>query len=107
MQLDRRSSRRKSVHLFCNQYIDGAPVLGEALEISMSGALVRRVLGPDVDRACYALEVGLPSQPHERVFLCAAPIWRSGSFEAVRFVAQTPGDRLRLSDLLRSLSRLN
>jgi len=107
MQLERRSSRRKSVHLFCNQYIDGTPVLGETLEISMSGALVRRILGPDVDRACYALEVGLPEQPHERVFLCAAPIWRSGGFEAVRFVAQTLGDKLRLADLLRSLSRPN
>ncbi len=107
MQLERRSSRRKSVHLFCNQYIDGMPVLGETLELSMSGALVRRVLGPDVDRACYALEIGLPELPHERVFLCAAPIWRSNNFEAVRFVAQTQGDKLRLADLLRSLNRLN
>jgi len=31
----------------------------------------------------------------------------SGGFEAVRFVAQTLGDKLRLADLLRSLSRPN
>jgi hypothetical protein len=101
MQIERRTSRRKPVRLFCNQYVDGAPLLGEALELSMTGALVRRVNGPDVDRACYALEVGLAGDPSTSVWLCATPVWRQGVYEAVRFVGQAPQDRLRLAHLIR------
>lgn len=107
MDLERRSAPRQPVKLFCNQYIDGAPTLGDALELSMTGALLRRVLGPESDRASYALELGLSDRPEERVWLCATPVWRSGSIEAVRFVAQTPGDKLRLSHLLGRLRTLH
>ncbi len=107
MQIERRSARRNKVSIFCNQYIDGTPYLGEALEISMSGALVRRVLAPETSRACYALEVGVPDKAHDRVFLCATPVWRHRGFEALRFVAQTHGDKLRLADLLRGIGRSN
>jgi hypothetical protein len=86
--------------MFCNQYIDGTPFLSEALELSMSGALVRRILGPDTARACYALEVGVPEQADERVWICATPIWRVGAFEALKFVAQSAADKLRLASLL-------
>ncbi|NUP11011.1 MAG: hypothetical protein HOW73_33610 [Polyangiaceae bacterium] len=102
MELDRRSSRRSKVGLFCNQYIDGFPHLTEALELSMTGALVRRVLGPDVDRACYALELG---DGGDSVWLCATPVWRQGPFEAVRFVAQSLSDKLRLADVLGAYGR--
>ncbi|MFO0556295.1 MAG: hypothetical protein U0271_48410 [Polyangiaceae bacterium] len=98
-------ARRTRVQMFCNQYIDGAPFLTETLELSMSGALVRRVLSPNLDRACYALELGLVDQPEDRVWLCASPVWRMGAFEAMRFVAQTPADRLRLAHLLGQVSR--
>lgn len=104
MKPERRSARRARVSLFLNQYIDGAPHLCEALELSMTGALVRRVLGPDVERASYALELGDPTRADERVWLCASPIWKMGAFEAVRFVAQGKGDRLKLASLLGSVA---
>lgn len=97
--VERRAARRTPARLFCNQYIDGTPILGEAVELSMSGALLRRVNGPDVDRACYAIEVGLGER---RVWLCATPVWRHGEYEAVRFVGQAPHDRLQLADLVKS-----
>lgn len=102
MDLDRRSSRRSRVSFFCNQYIDGFPYLSEALEMSMSGALIRRVLGPELDSATYALEIGGSSEEGEPagVWVCATPIWRHGPFEAVQFVAQSLTDRLKLANLL-------
>jgi hypothetical protein len=100
MQRERRSGRRARVSLFLNQYIDGAPHLAEAVELSMSGALVRRVIGPEIDRASYALELAAPGRETERVWLCASPIWRIGAFEAVRFVAQGAADRLKLANLI-------
>lgn len=107
MDTDRRSSRRTHVGLFCNQYIDGFPYLTEALEMSMSGALVRRVLGPEVDRACYALELGASegTTDVDPVWVCATPVWRHGPFEAVQFVAQTLADKLRLANLLGTFGR--
>jgi hypothetical protein len=60
MELDRRSAPRTPAHLYFNKYIDGVPHLCEALEISMTGMLVRRVHEPDEDLACYAVEIGLP-----------------------------------------------
>jgi hypothetical protein len=103
MNVERRAARRAPAHLFCNQYIDGTPFLGEALELSMTGALVRRVLGPEVERACYTFELGLASDPDKRVLLCASPVWRVGPYEAVRFVAQSIGDKLKLASLLGAL----
>ncbi|NUO53507.1 MAG: hypothetical protein HOV80_32045 [Polyangiaceae bacterium] len=100
MMVDRRSARRNQIQFFMNQYIDGVPYLSEGLELSMSGALVRRVLSPNADRACYALEIGLPEQADQRVFVCATPVWRSGPFEALRFVAQSLSDRLRLANVI-------
>lgn len=90
--------------LLFNQYIDGVPYLGCAVELSMSGALVRRVLMPDVDRASYALELDSGAPEDARVWLCAAPIWRQGSYEAVRFVAQSLSDRMRLAALLSTVA---
>ena len=66
----------------------------------MTGALVRRVLGPEIDRASYALELAAPGETGERLWLCASPIWRMGAFEAVRFVAQGKTDRLKLASVL-------
>ena len=99
LMIERRTARRAAARLFCNQYIDGTPLLGEALELSMTGALLRRINGPDVDRACYAIEMGHQT---DRVWLCATPVWRRGEYEAVRFIGQAPHDRLRLAHLVRT-----
>jgi len=104
MRTERRTAPRSNARLLCNQYIDGTPHLGEALELSVSGALVRRVIGTSEERACYALELGTPDKPEERVFVCATSVWREGDLEALRFVAQSDRDRARLAALLRSLN---
>ncbi len=104
MQLaaERRVAARKPVHIYLNKYVDGVPHLCEALELSMTGVLVRRIHEPDGERACYALEIARdqPTRADERVWLCATPIWRSGRFEALGFVGQSHLDRLRLAALL-------
>jgi hypothetical protein len=106
MEIERRTGRRARINLFCNQYIDGTPCLSEALELSMSGALVRRVLGPGLDRASYAIEISEPRTAEGSVWICAAPVWRIGNYEALRFVSQSETDRLRLADLLSSVAPL-
>jgi hypothetical protein len=104
--VDRRSSPRTPVHVYFNKYIDGVPYLCEALELSMSGMLVRRVNEPDRDLACYAVELaaeGEVADAKERVWLCASPVWSCGRFEALTFVGQSHIDRLRLADLVARL----
>jgi len=103
---DRRSAPRTPVHVYFNKYIDGVPYLCEALELSMTGMLVRRVQEPERDLACYAVELAPgdgASEPEERVWLCAAPVWSHGRFEALSFVGQSHLDRLRLADLVTRL----
>ena len=104
--VDRRSSPRTPVHVYFNKYIDGVPYLCEALELSMSGMLIRRVMEPERDLACYAVELaadGQVSEASERVWLCASPVWSCGRFEALSFVGQSHIDRLRLADLVARL----
>jgi hypothetical protein len=103
--IERRAARRAPIHLFCNQYIDGLPYLSEAVELSMNGALVRRVSAPNHDRASYAIEISEPAS--DRVWICATPVWRLGNFEALRFVCQSEEDRLRLASLLHAVAPLH
>lgn len=101
--LERRVARRLPVSFFINKYVDGVPSLWEAVELSMTGALIRRILGPDVERASYALELAPDAAggaADARVWLCATPVWRVGAFEALRFVGQSKMDRLKLASLL-------
>jgi hypothetical protein len=104
--VDRRAATRSPVQIFLNKYVDGVPHLCEALELSMTGLLVRRVHEPESERACYALEISgiAGSKPDERVWLCATPVWRSGRYEALGFVGQSHVDRLRLASLLHELA---
>ena len=72
----------------------------------MSGLLVRRVHEPDTQRACYALELARArepgSEPGERVWLCACPVWTIGRYEALSFVDPSHLDKLKLANLLAS-----
>lgn len=106
MDVERRVAPRTPIHIYFNKYIDGMPHLCEAVEISMTGVLLRRVHEPDATRACYALEIaeaGDPGpEPAERVWLCAAPVWRLGQYEALSFVSPSHLDKLKLADLLAS-----
>lgn len=98
MSPERRRAPRTPALRFANQYIDGVPHLADLLELSMTGALLRRVHAPDEDRAGYAIE--LLAEDGEPMWLCASSVWRHGDFEAVRFVETSSVDRLRLAGVL-------
>jgi hypothetical protein len=109
MDVERRVSPRRPANLFFNKYIDGHPHACEALEISATGMLVRKIHEPDQERACYAIELA-PAADLESgvsppsVWLCATPVWSLGPVEALRFVAQSPEDAARLEALAGSLT---
>lgn len=75
--------------------------------MSMSGLLVRRVLGPSLDRATYAIEIASAQSRDGRVWLCATPVWRVGAYEALKFVSQSETDRLKLANLLYDVAPLH
>jgi hypothetical protein len=104
---DRRAAQRRPVRLFFNKYIDGQPYACEAIELSTSGLLMRRVHEPDAPRACYAIEIAPvgASEPEDRVWLCAASIWRDGDVEALGFVGQSQRDKSRIAHLVANVSQ--
>ena len=75
--------------------------------MSMTGMLVRRVLGTSLDRATYALEMAPATSREGRVWLCASPVWRVGAYEALRFVGQSETDKLKLANLLYEVAPLH
>ena len=102
METERRAAPRRSAHVYFNKYIDGHPYLCEAVELSATGMLARRVNEPDAPRACYAVELAAgPLAPGEqRIWLCATPVWSAEGLEALQFVAQSPRDRELLDELM-------
>jgi hypothetical protein len=101
---ERRAAPRTPTHIYFNKYVDGVPYLSEAVELSATGMLVRRIHAPDVERDAYAVEMAAgPLGPGEdRAWLCAAPVWRCGDLEALRFVDCSEGDRALLEGMLAS-----
>ena len=102
MTRERRAAPRSSTRIYFNKYIDGFPYLCEALELSSTGMLVRRIHAPDADRAAYAVELAEgPLHPGDaRVWLCATPVWSSGDLEALRFVECSDRDRALLEGIM-------
>ena len=88
---DRRRAPRRPVAMLFNKYSGGTPFVAEAIEISATGMLVRRIAEPDFTQACYAVEIGDPTGPTR--WLCASPVWRDGDLEALRFVSHSDADR--------------
>jgi hypothetical protein len=101
MEPERRAAPRRSAVVYFNKYIDGRPHLCEALELSATGMLVRRIHEPEGPRATYAVEI--EGEGGEGLWLCATPVWSSGPFEALGFVAQSPRDKERIEALIASL----
>ena len=98
---DRRRAPRRAVQLYFNKYIDGVPYTGEALELSVSGVLLRRIIEPDVVRDAFALEIGPEyAAPEERLWLYATLIWSLGPYEALGFVGPSRENRRRLEGLI-------
>jgi hypothetical protein len=105
MQLERRAAPRAEARLLFNKYIDGHPHLCEAVELSTTGMLARRVHEPDAQRAAYAVEIASGPLEHgaPRVWLCASPVWSRGDLEALRFVECSDRDRALLDAMLARL----
>jgi hypothetical protein len=102
MNTERRAAPRSSARVYFNKYIDGQPHLCEAVEISSTGMLARRIHEPDAPRAAYAIELapGPLGSGDERVWLCASPVWSAGDLEALRFVECSDRDRALLQGVL-------
>lgn len=94
---DRRRASRKSVSIFFNKYLQGVPHLAEALEISETGLVARRIHEPSGPRAVVAVE--LPGDEGS-VWLCATPVWQNDELEALSFVGASEKDRTRIQALL-------
>jgi hypothetical protein len=98
---DRRRAPRRAVQLYFNKYIDGSPYACEALELSTSGMLLRKISEPDVIRDAYAVEIGPEyALPEERLWLYATLAWSFGPYEAIGFVGPSRENRRRLVDLI-------
>jgi hypothetical protein len=106
MMFERRAAPRTSARVYFNKYIDGHPHLCEALELSATGMLVRRIHEPDAERAAYAVELatGPLDGDGERLWLCASPVWSAGELEALRFVECGLRDQALLGGLLERLA---
>lgn len=102
MKIERRAAPRSTAHVYFNKYIDGRPHLCEAVELSSTGMLARRIHEPDAPRAAYAVELapGPLGEGEERLWLCASPVWSAGEFEALRFIECSDRDRALLEGLL-------
>ena len=101
MNSERRTSPRAKASVYFNKYIDGRPHLCEAVELSSTGMLLRRIHEPDAERAAYAVEIAAGG---ERVWLCASPVWSRGDLEALRFVECSERDQAALDGLLARLA---
>ncbi|HLM75096.1 MAG TPA: PilZ domain-containing protein [Polyangiaceae bacterium] len=100
-EVDRRRAPRRAVKLYFNKYIDGVPYACEALELSTSGMLIRKIFEPDVIRDAYAIEIGPEYALHEpRLWLYATVIWSLGPYEALGFAGPSRENRRRLEDLI-------
>lgn len=96
--LNRRLDRRVPVELFVNQYVDGHPVLCDALDLSWSGMLLRHRAEPP-ELALYALEFGLPEREGS-LWAFARPAWQRGRLQAVRIVGMDREDNRELARFL-------
>ena len=103
---ERRAAPRTAARVYFNKYIDGQPHLCEAVELSSTGMLVRRIHEPDAPRAAYAVELapGPLAAGDERVWLCASPVWSAGELSALRFVECSDRDRALVEGLMARLA---
>jgi len=105
MRNERRSARRAPARVFFNKYIDGHAHLAEAISISTTGMLSRRVHEPAGLRAEYAVEIALPDAAGEpRIWVCASPVWADEDHEALVFVDSSDLDRALLERLVARLA---
>jgi hypothetical protein len=99
---ERRSSKRASVDLLFNKFIDGVPYTCQVRDIGMGGMLTRKINEWDPSSERYPLELALPGC-EDSIWIWSRPVWSWGNNEALRFVAMDADDRAHLATYLGSL----
>jgi PilZ domain len=104
MSNDRRKMPRAALTgILFNKYIDGFPFMGELLDLSETGARVRRIHEPDPVRASYPVEIELPGIP-ERLWLWARTVRTDDKEQALRFVAVDAASKTSLAAIVEHLA---
>ena len=100
MRPERRRAPRLRADILVNKFIDGWPHLTRLVEISAVGAVLEKLLEPEIERDLYPLELSLPAAlGGTRLWLWAKPVWSEAGRTAVRFVGLDPVDRATLNRL--------
>jgi hypothetical protein len=104
--MERRRAPRSAAGVYFNKHVDGHAFLAQAVELSATGMLARRVSEPEGERSAYAVELALPGAPaSERVWTVASPVWRKGDIEALVFVETSDEDKALLDSLAERFAR--
>jgi hypothetical protein len=83
-----------------NKYIDGYPHLAELVELSEEGMLLRTIREPLTRDGTFALELGIPGNPH-RLWLWTEHVRQMGPLQAVRVHYADLFERALLRQLVR------
>ncbi len=100
--LDRRHAFRRPVDIFFNKFLDGHPYMCRSLDLSQSGLLALTFSEPRSVRGSFPVELRLPDDDAESLWIWARGVWRRGAQQALEFVAIDAADRERLDRYLMS-----
>lgn len=98
---DRRAGNRMNTHFHITTFIDGRPFPCHGVDLSTTGALVRRRSGRRAPLVQHVeLDIG------DRLIRGAArTVWSNGELQALRFVGLTDVDRLEIAEHLDRAAR--
>ena len=108
--LDRRGGARALFGtVLLNKYIDGTPHIAALIDLSPNGMLVQKLLEPEIDRAFYAIELGIPwrltGTNDERLWIWTQRVRDLGNRQALRFVGLSASDRDQIEEIVREARR--
>ena len=91
---------RLSTPFWLNKYLDGYPHLAELVEVSEEGMLIRTIREPSNPKNTFALELGIPGNPH-RLWIWTECVRRVGALQALRVHYADLFERAQLRQLVR------
>lgn len=98
--LDRRHAFRTPIDIFFNKFLDGHPYLCRSVDLSRGGLLAVTFSEPRSARGSFPLELRLPGDEADSLWIWARGVWRQGARQAIEFVGLDAGDRERLDRYL-------
>ncbi len=99
---DRRHAYRRPIDMFFNKFLDGHPYLCRSVDLSRAGLLAVTFAEPRTVRGSFPLELRLPDDEADSLWIWARGVWRRGARQAIEFVGIDAGDRERLDRYLMS-----